>query len=187
MTLTPTNCTAVANFAAYSFAPPILVTPLGFLSVLIGYELLRLSPLIIKAHVTTQCYSCLHLPGRRTRPHRSNRMFTLYSRSHHHSRSRPSRPRNKHRRPNTLLRLPTRSAPPPTHLSSSFTECHMYRFPPLLLYSSRICIRYDNLRRSQIRTSNSNNLHLHLFSCGIRLSDGCKRIGYSTQIDLCWE
>ena len=29
--------TQVANFAAYSFAPPILVTPLGALSVLIGY------------------------------------------------------------------------------------------------------------------------------------------------------
>jgi hypothetical protein len=27
----------VANFAAYTFAPPILVTPLGALSVLIGY------------------------------------------------------------------------------------------------------------------------------------------------------
>jgi hypothetical protein len=27
---------AVANFAAYTFAPPILVTPLGALSVLIG-------------------------------------------------------------------------------------------------------------------------------------------------------
>jgi hypothetical protein len=26
----------VANFAAYTFAPPILVTPLGALSVLIG-------------------------------------------------------------------------------------------------------------------------------------------------------
>jgi hypothetical protein len=26
----------VANFAAYAFAPPILVTPLGALSVLIG-------------------------------------------------------------------------------------------------------------------------------------------------------
>ena len=26
----------VLNFAAYTFAPPILVTPLGFLSVLIG-------------------------------------------------------------------------------------------------------------------------------------------------------
>jgi hypothetical protein len=26
----------VANFAAYSFAPPILVTPLGSLSVIIG-------------------------------------------------------------------------------------------------------------------------------------------------------
>lgn len=31
--------TAVANFAAYTFAPPILVTPLGALSVLIGYVL----------------------------------------------------------------------------------------------------------------------------------------------------
>jgi len=32
----------VANFAAYTFAPAILVTPLGALSVLIGYfELLR--------------------------------------------------------------------------------------------------------------------------------------------------
>ena len=30
---------AVANFAAYTFAPPILVTPLGALSVLIGYVL----------------------------------------------------------------------------------------------------------------------------------------------------
>lgn len=29
-------CPAVANFAAYTFAPPILVTPLGALSVLIG-------------------------------------------------------------------------------------------------------------------------------------------------------
>ena len=28
--------TLVANFAAYSFAPPILVTPLGSLSVIIG-------------------------------------------------------------------------------------------------------------------------------------------------------
>ena len=28
----------VANFAAYAFAPAILVTPLGALSVLIGYE-----------------------------------------------------------------------------------------------------------------------------------------------------
>lgn len=28
---------AVANFAAYTFAPPILVTPLGALSVLVGY------------------------------------------------------------------------------------------------------------------------------------------------------
>jgi hypothetical protein len=28
----------VANFAAYTFAPAILVTPLGALSVLIGYE-----------------------------------------------------------------------------------------------------------------------------------------------------
>ena len=27
---------AVANFAAYSFAPPIMVTPLGALSVIIG-------------------------------------------------------------------------------------------------------------------------------------------------------
>ena len=27
---------SVANFAAYTFAPPILVTPLGALSVLIG-------------------------------------------------------------------------------------------------------------------------------------------------------
>lgn len=30
------SCFAVANFAAYTFAPPILVTPLGALSVLIG-------------------------------------------------------------------------------------------------------------------------------------------------------
>lgn len=29
--------TLVANFAAYAFAPPILVTPLGALSVIIGY------------------------------------------------------------------------------------------------------------------------------------------------------
>lgn len=29
----------VANFAAYAFAPAILVTPLGALSVLIGYVL----------------------------------------------------------------------------------------------------------------------------------------------------
>jgi hypothetical protein len=28
----------IANFAAYAFAPAILVTPLGALSVLIGYE-----------------------------------------------------------------------------------------------------------------------------------------------------
>ena len=36
-----TNLTVVvgeiANFAAYAFAPPIMVTPLGALSVLIGY------------------------------------------------------------------------------------------------------------------------------------------------------
>lgn len=31
----------VANFAAYAFAPAILVTPLGALSVLIGYDLHR--------------------------------------------------------------------------------------------------------------------------------------------------
>lgn len=31
-----TTISAVANFAAYTFAPPILVTPLGALSVLIG-------------------------------------------------------------------------------------------------------------------------------------------------------
>lgn len=31
------DTTPVANFAAYTFAPPILVTPLGALSVLIGY------------------------------------------------------------------------------------------------------------------------------------------------------
>ena len=30
---------SVANFAAYTFAPPILVTPLGALSVLIGCDL----------------------------------------------------------------------------------------------------------------------------------------------------
>lgn len=29
-------CLVVANFAAYTFAPPILVTPLGAISVLIG-------------------------------------------------------------------------------------------------------------------------------------------------------
>ena len=29
----------IANFAAYAFAPAILVTPLGALSVLIGYGL----------------------------------------------------------------------------------------------------------------------------------------------------
>lgn len=28
---------AVANFIAYTFAPPMLVTPLGALSVLVGY------------------------------------------------------------------------------------------------------------------------------------------------------
>jgi hypothetical protein len=28
----------IANFAAYAFAPAILVTPLGALSVLIGYD-----------------------------------------------------------------------------------------------------------------------------------------------------
>ena len=33
----------VANFAAYTFAPPILVTPLGALSVLIGYDGLKTS------------------------------------------------------------------------------------------------------------------------------------------------
>ena len=32
----------VANFAAYAFAPPILVTPLGALSVIIGYVSLPL-------------------------------------------------------------------------------------------------------------------------------------------------
>lgn len=31
----------MANFAAYTFAPPILVTPLGALSVLIGYVISR--------------------------------------------------------------------------------------------------------------------------------------------------
>ncbi len=31
----------IANFAAYAFAPAILVTPLGALSVLIGYNFLR--------------------------------------------------------------------------------------------------------------------------------------------------
>jgi len=31
----------IANFAAYAFAPAILVTPLGALSVLIGYEIVR--------------------------------------------------------------------------------------------------------------------------------------------------
>lgn len=34
-----TSLPQVANFAAYTFAPPILVTPLGALSVLIGYAL----------------------------------------------------------------------------------------------------------------------------------------------------
>lgn len=34
----------IANFAAYAFAPAILVTPLGALSVLIGYEVLLLDP-----------------------------------------------------------------------------------------------------------------------------------------------
>jgi hypothetical protein len=27
----------VANFAAYTFAPPVMVTPLGALSVIVGY------------------------------------------------------------------------------------------------------------------------------------------------------
>jgi magnesium transporter len=34
----------ISNFAAYAFAPAILVTPLGALSVLIGYEIQELSP-----------------------------------------------------------------------------------------------------------------------------------------------
>jgi hypothetical protein len=36
--------TLVANFAAYSFAPPILVTPLGSLSVIIGCVGISVSP-----------------------------------------------------------------------------------------------------------------------------------------------
>jgi hypothetical protein len=36
----------VANFAAYTFAPPILVTPLGALSVLIGYGVLSSAQLM---------------------------------------------------------------------------------------------------------------------------------------------
>ena len=39
MKLMLTICSTVANFAAYTFAPPILVTPLGALSVIIGYTL----------------------------------------------------------------------------------------------------------------------------------------------------
>lgn len=34
----------IANFAAYAFAPPIMVTPLGALSVLIGYVSSPLQP-----------------------------------------------------------------------------------------------------------------------------------------------
>lgn len=37
----------IANFAAYAFAPAILVTPLGALSVLIGYDCLVLGSLAI--------------------------------------------------------------------------------------------------------------------------------------------
>jgi len=35
----------IANFAAYAFAPAILVTPLGALSVLIGYD--RFSTILV--------------------------------------------------------------------------------------------------------------------------------------------
>ena len=35
----------IANFAAYAFAPAILVTPLGALSVLIGYGTPPLRPM----------------------------------------------------------------------------------------------------------------------------------------------
>ena len=43
---------AVANFAAYTFAPPILVTPLGALSVLIGYVFLRIVHSFHPSHMT---------------------------------------------------------------------------------------------------------------------------------------
>jgi hypothetical protein len=44
----PCSLSPVANFAAYSFAPPILVTPLGSLSVIIGFVVDR--SVLVAAH-----------------------------------------------------------------------------------------------------------------------------------------
>lgn len=47
----------VANFAAYTFAPPILVTPLGALSVLIGYDALS-NPQLTVSQLTPWLSPC---------------------------------------------------------------------------------------------------------------------------------
>lgn len=80
---------SVANFAAYTFAPPILVTPLGALSVLIGYAPTLSYPFVLVAtsltcSAMTQSRSRVLLPERATGPNRNSRMFIMSCREYHH-------------------------------------------------------------------------------------------------------
>ena len=81
----------VANFAAYAYAPAILVTPLGALSVLIGYETPRtLDPSIHSNEISKGGLGCI-LFKRGTGDARQIRLRHLSDRFGDHSTARSPR------------------------------------------------------------------------------------------------
>lgn len=105
--LTPVPSPTVANFAAYTFAPPILVTPLGALSVLIGSAEMRVG----KRGLTLAEQGCprVLLPQRGVGPDRQDWMHALPRRLARHRLARPGRPRNPNGRRDPVLRRPAGS------------------------------------------------------------------------------
>ena len=101
--------TLVANFAAYTFAPPILVTPLGALSVLIGYASEPKRP-TAEPHTypINQRGLGVVLTKRRARSYRKGWMHVMLAWIIDHCSPRPRRQGDHHCGRDSPLRSPTR-------------------------------------------------------------------------------
>lgn len=173
----------VCNFSAYAFAPAILVTPLGALSVLIGAVLgsyflgERLGVL-----GRVGCAICLvgsvvivlHAPPDKELANIDELLQYVLSFGR-------SRARSGWHRVRVRAMLGGRTS---EDGGRPLTLCDTDRFPPLRLPRHLFRCHHDLLRRAQVRQAESHDLHLHLLDCRIDLHHGYQRARHSTEDDL---